>query len=149
MPHPRITVQSGLGALFTHLSTIRVDGAAAPPPSRPAAHTSTCVFFPSEVAPGWLPATTTPSPLALVPSHTGSSFRHRRGGKGVRRRGSLSLSRPHHLSLHLPRCWGVRSTQLLRGRWRRMPGINFGTTSLRLSRLPNRFKFCLASPPTP
>jgi len=36
VPHPRLTVQSGLGALFIHLSTITVDGAVALPPSRPA-----------------------------------------------------------------------------------------------------------------
>lgn len=43
VPHPRITVQSGLTALFTHLSTISVDGAAAPPPS-PLAHFDVCIF---------------------------------------------------------------------------------------------------------
>lgn len=84
-------------------------------------------FSPLRSHQGGFPLSSPSAAVPLSPRHGGSSFRHRRGGKGVRRRGS--------------RCRGVRSTQLLRGRWRRVPRINFGTTSLRLSRLPNRFKF--------
>lgn len=86
VPHPRLMVQSGPGVLFAHLSTPTND----PPPPSPlhsdivstatlATRALRRVFFPSEVARGWLSELFLPSPRNASPR----TRRRRRGGKEV------------------------------------------------------------------